>query len=86
MQKEIIEQTGLPSKYIKTVIEAFQMYMPIRAGIFHKNVLELDTDEIEALELSWLMPILGEWPSNTKEPVSPPSILTQTGLTVKNGE
>ena len=86
LQKEIIEQTGLPSKFIKTVIEAFHMYMPLKGGVFHKNILELDAEEIDALELSWLMPILGEWPANLKESLPPPAILTQTGLTVRNGE
>ena len=85
LQKEIIEQTGLPSKYIKTVIEAFHMYMPLKGGIFHKNVLSLNEEEIDSLDLLWLVPVLGEWPSKVKEPIEPPTILTQTGLVVKNG-
>lgn len=84
LQKEIIEQTGLPSKYIKTVIEAFHMYMPLKGGIFHKNIIQLDEEEIDSLELAWLAPILGDWPKKLKEPLAPPIILTQTGLTVKN--
>lgn len=85
LQKEIIEQTGLPSKYVKSVLEAFQMYMPLKGGIFHKNIIQLDEETIDALELTWLVPILGEWPKRYKEPIIPPNILTQTGLTVKNG-
>lgn len=85
LQKEIIEKTGLPSKYIKTVIEAFHMYMPLKGGIFHKNIIQLEEEEIDSLELTWLVPILGEWPKKVKEPLEPPVVLTQTGLTIKNG-
>ena len=85
LQKEIIEQTGLPSKYVKTVLEAFQMYMPLKGGIFHRNVIQLDEETIDALELTWILPILGHWPHQQTEPITPPEILTQTGLTVKNG-
>lgn len=84
LQKEIILNTGLPSKYVKTVLEAFTMYMPLKGGVFHKNVLLLDEEKIHSLELSWIVPILGEWPLNQKEPIAPPEILTQTGLTIKH--
>lgn len=85
LQKEIIEQTGLPSKYIKTVIEAFHMYMPLKGGVFHKNVISLSEEEVDSLELSWLIPILGDWPKKHKEPLPPPPVLTQTGISIKNG-
>lgn len=84
LQKEIVQQTGVPPKFVKIVVEAFTMYMPLKGGIFHQKMLELELDDVEALELSWLMPILGEWPDITS-PITPPDVLTQTGLSLKNG-
>lgn len=85
LQKEIVQQTGVPPKFVKTVVESFTMYMPLKGGIFHKKMISLELDDIEALELSWLLPILGEWTGSILEPISPPEILTQTGLGFKNG-
>lgn len=84
LQKEIVQQTGVPPKFVKIVVEAFTMYMPLKGGIFHQKMLQLELDDVEALELSWLLPILGEWPDITS-PITPPEVLTQTGLSLKNG-
>lgn len=84
LQKEIVEQTGFSAKFIKAVIEAFSLYMPLKGGVFHKKVLSLDVDEIDSLELTWLIPILGEWPLGVSEPTMPPEILTQNIMGIKN--
>lgn len=79
-RKDIVSQTGVSAKFIKKVIEAFMIYMPVRGGIFHKIILEQTLEEIDALELSWILPILGEWPKNRKNPIEPPTVLTQQGI------
>lgn len=76
--KEIVQETGLTAKFVKNVIDAFSMYMPQKGGVFHKAMIELDIDEVESLELSWLMPLLGEWPGG--EVVMPPEILVQSKI------
>lgn len=81
-QKEIITNTGFPPRFIKTVITTFSTYMPTKGGIFHSLVLETDPDLIESLEMSWLLPILGNWPDKQKSPVPAPKILTQTTTSV----
>lgn len=78
-QKEIITNTALPPRFVKAVISSFSMYMPLKGGVFHKLIIVTDADIIESLELTWLVPILGEWPSNQKEPTPPPAVLTQAG-------
>lgn len=83
LQKEIVEQTGFSAKFIKAVIEAFSMYMPLKGGIFHKKMVSLEPDEVEGLELAWLIPILGDWPYGQVEPIAPPEILTQNSLGIK---
>lgn len=79
-QKEITTQTALPPRFIKSVITSFQVYMPHKGGVFHRIILEMEADDVEALELAWLLPILGEWPKNKKHPDLPPGILTQQTL------
>jgi DNA-directed RNA polymerase sigma subunit (sigma70/sigma32) len=79
-RKDIVSQTGVSAKFVKSVIEAFMIYMPVKGGIFHRIILENSTEEIDALELSWIIPILGQWPKGQKEPLEPPEILTQSGL------
>jgi DNA-directed RNA polymerase sigma subunit (sigma70/sigma32) len=79
-QKEIVAKSGVSAKFVKTVVEAFTQYMPVKGGIFHKIVLTMPLEEIDALELSWLLPILGEWPRKQKEPILPPEILTKNIL------
>lgn len=78
--KEIVEKTGLPSKFVKSVVEAFSMYMPLKGGIFHKHMVDLDDEQVMSLELEWLMPILGEWPKSIKDVINPPDILTQSSI------
>jgi DNA-directed RNA polymerase sigma subunit (sigma70/sigma32) len=79
-QKEIVAKSGVSAKFVKTVVEAFTQYMPVKGGIFHKIVLTMPLDEVDALEMSWLLPILGEWPKKQKEPILPPDILTKNIL------
>lgn len=74
--REIVQQTGLSSRYVKNVVMAFNQYMPQKGGIFHYKLLQLDYETTVDLELEWLVPILGEWPLRTNTPVSPPPILT----------
>jgi DNA-directed RNA polymerase specialized sigma subunit len=76
--KEIVQETGLTAKFIKNVIDAFSMYMPQKGGVFHKVMVELEIDKVESLELSWLIPILGDWPGG--ETVMPPEILIQSKI------
>jgi RNA polymerase sigma factor (sigma-70 family) len=84
LQKEIVEKTGFSAKFIKAVIEGFSMYMPLKGGVFHKKILDLDVDDVDSMELTWLIPILGEWDPKQLEPISPPEILTQHVLGIKN--
>jgi DNA-directed RNA polymerase specialized sigma subunit len=77
-QKEIISNTALPPRFVKAVIASFSSYMPRKGGVFHHLILNSDPDLIDGLELSWLLPILGEWPEGIKQPVPAPVILTQT--------
>lgn len=86
LQKEIVEKTGFSAKFIKTVIEAFSLYMPMKGGVFHKEILTLEIDDIDSLELTWIVPILGEWPKNLQTPISPPEILTQNVMGIKDDE
>jgi hypothetical protein len=74
--REIVQQTGLSSRYVKNVVMSFNQYMPQKGGIFHYKLLQLDYETTVDLELEWLVPILGEWPLRTKSPVPPPAILT----------
>lgn len=74
-QKLIITETGYSAKFIKAVITSFQTYMPARGGVFHHLVLAMAPDEVESLELGWLVPLLGDLPSGKQTP--PPAILTQ---------
>lgn len=76
--KEIVQDTGLTAKFVKNVIDSFSMYMPQKGGVFHKAMIELEIDEVESLELGWLIPILGDWPGG--ETVMPPEILTQSKI------
>lgn len=77
-QKEIIQNTSLPPRFVKAVITTFSSYMPKKGGIFHSLITTTDADLIEDLELSWLYSALGEWPKDLKTPYAPPSILSQT--------
>lgn len=74
--REIVQQTGLSSRFVKNVVMSFNQYMPQKGGIFHYKLLQLDYETTVDLELEWLVPILGEWPIRTKAPVPPPAILT----------
>jgi hypothetical protein len=79
-QKEIIANTALPPRFVKSVITTFQTYMPQQGGVFHQLVLALEPDDIESLELTWLIPLLGDWPKNKKQADNPPPVLTQSTL------
>jgi len=79
-QKEIIANTALPPRFVKSVITTFQTYMPVKGGVFHQLILAMEPDDIESLELTWLIPLLGEWPQNKKHPDLPPPVLTQSTL------
>lgn len=81
-QKDIIANTGHPARFVKAVITAFSTYMPQPGGVFHYLLINADPDTIEGLELSWLLPILGEWP-NTNQPEPAPQILTQQNTRTK---
>jgi hypothetical protein len=74
--REIVQQTGLSSRFVKNVVMSFNQYMPQKGGIFHYKLLQLDYETTVDLELEWLVPILGEWPIRTKTPVPPPAVLT----------
>lgn len=74
--KLISEETGLTASYTKNVITSFSSYLASKGGIFHYNIIKMDVEVIEALELSWLIPILGEWPENLNEPNPAPKTLT----------
>lgn len=74
--REIVQQTGLTSRYVKNVVMSFNQYMPQKGGIFHYKLLQLDYETTVDLELEWLVPILGEWPTRTPTPLPPPAVLT----------
>lgn len=78
-QKEIITNTALPPRFVKAVISTFSIYMPLKGGVFHQLIIVTEPDIIESLELTWLLPLLGEWPKGHKFPEPPPLVLTQTG-------
>jgi DNA-directed RNA polymerase sigma subunit (sigma70/sigma32) len=84
IQKEIVTETGLPLRFVKEVINIFSQYMPVKGGIFHQKVLEMPLDLIEELELSWLLPIVGDWPQGLKTAHKAPDLLTQLGTKVKS--
>lgn len=77
-QKDIIQQTALPPRFVKAVITSFSTYMPTKGGIFHHLILNSNPELVEDLELAWLYPVLGEWPETAKNPTPPPGILSQT--------
>lgn len=74
--REIVQQTGLSSRYVKNVVMSFNQYMPQKGGIFHYKLLQLDYETTVDLELEWLVSILGEWPLRTPTPTPPPPVLT----------
>jgi DNA-directed RNA polymerase specialized sigma subunit len=74
--RQITEQTGYSQKFIKTVIQSFSQYMPTKGGVFHYVLVNMSMDEVDALEFSWLLPIVGEYPKG-KSPILPPDILTK---------
>jgi DNA-directed RNA polymerase sigma subunit (sigma70/sigma32) len=78
-QKEIITNTALPPRFVKAVIATFSIYMPLKGGVFHQLIIITEPDIIESLELTWLLPLLGEWPKGQKHPEAPPLVLTQSG-------
>jgi DNA-directed RNA polymerase specialized sigma subunit len=73
--REIVQNTGLSSRFVKNVVMAFSQYMPQKGGVFHHLILKLDEDTVTDLELDWLIPILGDWPAGVNKPVNPPSVL-----------
>lgn len=82
-QKEISTETGFPPRFIKNVLTSFATYMALPGGAFHHLLLTCDPDLIEGLEMAWLLPILGEWPSGLNKPHPAPSALTQTNTKTK---
>lgn len=74
--REITDQTGCSQKFVKTVIQTFTQYMPTKGGVFHYAITSMSPDEVDALEFSWLIPIVGEYPKGQK-PIMPPDILTK---------
>jgi DNA-directed RNA polymerase specialized sigma subunit len=74
--REIVAETGLSSRFVKNVVMSFNQYMAQKGGIFHYQILQLDEETVVDLELEWLLPILGEWPTNVNSPVTPPNTLT----------
>lgn len=74
--REIVQQTGLSSRFVKNVVMSFNQYMPQKGGIFHYKLLQMSYETTVDLELEWLLPLLGEWPARTKKPILPPAILT----------
>lgn len=77
LQKEIVAGTGYTPKFVKNVILAFSSYMPTKGGIFHQIILKMPADQIEDLELNWIIPMLGEWPEELDSPILPPNVLIQ---------
>lgn len=82
-QKLISNETGLSPRFIKNVITTFSTYMAQPGGVFHELLLKSDPDLINGLEMTWLLPRLGEWPPQQKKPTPPPTILTQTTTRTK---
>lgn len=77
-QKEIVKQTGYPVRFVKLVILEFQTYMPVKGGIFHLLITDTSYEVIESLGLSWIVPLLGDYPEGKQPPVTAPTILTQS--------
>lgn len=74
--KEIADQTGLQSRWVKNVVMAFNGYMPTPGGVFHAQLLQMDGMLVVDLEMDWLLTRLGEWPPGLREPKTAPNILT----------
>lgn len=74
--KEISEETTETQKFIKEVLQAFSTYMPVKGGVFHQLLTTLSEDEVDALEFGWLLPIVGEYTTETVKQ-DPPEILTR---------
>lgn len=85
-QKDIVKQTGYPVRFVKLVILEFQSYMPVKGGIFHLLITDTSYEVIESLDLSWIIPLLGDFPADMKKaPVPAPEILTQQTTKVPKG-
>lgn len=74
--KDISTNTGMNSRFVKSVITAFQGYMPAAGGVFHYQLLQLDESLVVDLEMDWLLRRLGEWPVGQREPKPAPTALT----------
>lgn len=74
--REITDQTAYSQKFIKTVITTFSQYMPVKGGVFHYALTNMSEEEVDALDFSWLLPIVGDYPQG-KKPILPPDILTK---------
>lgn len=74
--KEIAKHTQRKLSYVKNIIMTFNQYLPQKGGLFHHVILHTSEETIVNLELSWLPPILGEWPKNQPIPIPTPKVLT----------
>lgn len=79
-QKDIVKETGYPVRFVKLVILEFQSYMATPGGVFHLLLTETSPEIIESLELDWILPHLGDYPSSQAQPSQAPAILIQTTL------
>lgn len=78
--RDISMNTGLTQKYVKQLIQTFQQYMTLKGGIFHYLVDQINKQDVNSshdLEFGWILPIVGEYPSNQRRPLPAPEMLTK---------
>lgn len=72
--QEISKNTHLTKYKVNQIISAFTAEMSSRGSCFHKVVISLPEDEIEALGMGWVITVLGKYKQKTTNPV--PAVLT----------
>ncbi|MBC9704808.1 MAG: hypothetical protein H9W81_07510 [Enterococcus sp.] len=72
--QEISKSSHLTKYKVNQIISAFTAEMSSRGSCFHKVVISLPEDEIEALGMGWVITVLGGFNQKKTNPV--PSVLT----------
>lgn len=74
---DITAETRLTKYKINQVLAAFSQEMSTVGSAFHRIVASSDPDDLEAMGLTWVSNIVGEWGKRTQLHL-PPTILTTT--------
>lgn len=74
--QEISKSTHLTKYKVNQIISSFTAEMSSRGSCFHKVVMSLHEDEIEAMGMGWVITVLGQYNQKTPNPV--PTVLTNS--------